>query len=224
MLKRSDKALDHFDKARDSWLMKIIRRVRKWPLVKYVRADWLSVGRIIIAIANIVLFALFIKLGSEKLIGWILSLTIIAYVSDLIDGSWARVEIEEGLKDKDSNFGALVDNIADKTVCIPSMFFVMYLQKVYWVPIMIIAIEIVFAVFRIIIGRKYKIQARANHFGQMKNWLHGFGICFILLELTIPGVAYIGYNMLKVAIVIGAISFLQHLYNLLPQVKALKRA
>ncbi len=232
MPKRTTKVLDtgsgmisKFDKARDGWLMKIIRRVRKWPIIRHIRADWLSVGRMIIAVVNIILFALFIKSGEEKFISLILVFTISAYLSDLIDGSWARVEIEDGTKDENSSFGALIDNAADKAICIPSMLFVMYLLKVYWVPIVIIALEGVLGLLRIIIVRKYKIEVRANHYGQMKNWAHGFGICFILLELTVPGMAYIGYNMLKwVAIPITIISLVNHIGNVRPQIRELKRA
>jgi len=229
MFRRTNKALgagseamSKFDKARDGWLMGVIRQVRKWPIIRHIRADWLSVGRMIAAIINIILFALFIRSGEEKFISLILVFTIAAYISDLVDGSLARVEIDEGIKDPDSNFGALIDNIADKAVCIPSMLFVMYLLKVYWVPFTIIALEGVLALLRIIIIRKYKLEIRANRYGQMKNWAHGFGICFILLGTLFPKMAYVGYSMLAwVAIPGTIISLLQHMWNVRPQIKEL---
>lgn len=212
-------------KLQDGKLMGLIRKIHTWPILKYVKADWLSVGRIVIAIVNIVLFTLLLLWGVWRFLHLILSLTIIAYVSDLIDGPWARVEMELGKKTRDSDFGSWIDNIADKFICIPSMFFVIYLQKVYWVPIVVIVIDLSLVILRIFIVRKWKIQLRANHYGKLKTWLQGFGVCFTLAEGFMPGISYVAYNLLKWgAIPFAMASFAKHIRNVVPQIQAAKQA
>lgn len=213
-------------KAQDGKLMGALRKIRAWPIFNHIKADWLSVSRMIVALINIILFFFFVFSGSKpRFILLILSFTIMAYISDLLDGPWARLEMEEGKKKLDSNFGSWIDNTADKMICIPSMVFVMYLQRVYWVPIMILLIDCSLIFLRTFIAKRHKIQLRANHYGKLKTWMQGFGICFILANQIIPGMDYVGYNILKFgAILAGLASFIKHIRNAAPQIREAKRA
>ncbi|MDD5626451.1 MAG: CDP-alcohol phosphatidyltransferase family protein [Patescibacteria group bacterium] len=200
--------------------LRIVRVVHQWPIFKWVTADILTAMRMVIAFTNVLLFILGIKWGLKNFLPFLLSLTIIAYGSDLFDGQMARLEVEEGKKKKDTNFGPWFDNMADKAVCIPSMFFIMWLRRVYLAPIAMLIVDITLGIFRWVIARKYKIQLSANHYGKFKTWLQGFSINFVLVDYLIPGIGQVGYYILLFgAIPVGILSFLKHYQNAYPQIK-----
>ncbi|MFA4880455.1 MAG: CDP-alcohol phosphatidyltransferase family protein [Candidatus Doudnabacteria bacterium] len=207
-------------KTQGRFVFRIVRAIHKWPILKWITADILTAMRLVIALMNVLLFILGIRWGLTHFLPLLLSLTIIAYASDFFDGQWARVEAEEGTKKKDTDFGSWFDNTADKAVCIPSMFFIMYLQRAYLAPITMLIIDIALGIFRWMIARRYKMQLRANHYGKFKTWLQGFSISFVLADYLIPGIGQVGYYILLYgAIPVGILSFLKHYQNVYPQIK-----
>lgn len=212
-------------KADTGTMLKLLRKTRPWPIFKWITADFLTIGRLIIAVTNIFLFIIGLTyIGLPDVLPIMLGLTILAYATDYFDGKYARLEIEEGTKQPDSNFGSFIDNMADKAICIPSMFFVMRLIHHYTVPIIIIVIDFALSILRIVIARKYKISLRANHYGKFKTWIQGIGISFVLAGNMVPGFGTVGYVILFGAIFIGILSFLKHYRNVYPQIQELKRA
>ncbi len=211
-------------RAQGGWALRILRIIHKWPILKWVTADILTGMRMVIAVVNIALFILGIIMGLKNFLPFLLSLTIIAYMSDFFDGQWARLEMEEGRKKKDADFGSWLDNTADKAICIPSMFFVMYLQRAYLAPILMLIIDIFLGIFRGIIARRYKTQLRANHYGKLKTWLQGFGITFVLANYLMPGIGQVGYYILLYgAVPIGILSFIKHYQNVYSQIKRVQK-
>lgn len=223
VLDGGSEAIGKVYKTQDGILILTIRRIRKWPLVKYVTANHLTALRVIFAIVNVILFITGLFVGLAKFLPFMLSFTIIAYVSDYFDGPWARAEEADGDKDPDSDFGSWFDNTADKALCIPSMFFVMYLLGRYPAPLGVLAIDVSLGFFRTYIAKRYKLELRANFYGKLKTWLQGLGICFVLADYLIHGIGLVGYNILLFgSIPVGLLSLTKHIRNVYPQIQNIK--
>jgi len=164
-LKFSLEKLDHY---RDELLFLFIKPY--WP--RRITPNQITYVRILV---GLLLFALLFFFGIENKI-LILSLFCLGAVTDMVDGSVAR-----GL-DKVTEFGTMIDPIADRVLIFPIAFYSLYKSE-RWLLLFLILVEIIGALISILQKSK-EMPIGANIFGKTKMVL--LSLVFIAILIVWP--------------------------------------
>lgn len=132
----------------------------------WVKPNHLSVARLLFALP-IILY---------RNVPWVGTvLAIIAYLSDGIDGMVARVRRQT------STEGALLDADMDKLLLFLCLWGGCGERVPVWLKVLVTSFDVIlFAVRRY--KHMHQVDTRANVWGGLKTWSHGFGISFVFTQ------------------------------------------
>lgn len=157
-------ALERVDHYRDRLLSFVIKKY--WP--RFILPNHLTLLRIIIALAiTTMLFTGFY----EKT--WIVPLLIMGALTDLFDGSIAR------LLNKITNLGTVLDPIADRLLILPIAIFSL-LNHYLWLLIVLLIPELYNAFFALYYKTK-EVNIKANIFGKTKMVFYCVSFIYIFI-------------------------------------------
>ena len=122
-------------------------------------------------------------------------------VSDILDGYFARK------KKQITEFGKLIDPIADKLLISTALIILIGRGVELWMAVAIIAREIILTAVRIYLLPS-RIVIPASNFGKSKTVVQSIAIVFVLLQLPYS------WHVMLVAVLITLISGLEYLYRI----------
>lgn len=168
-------------------------------LVDIVSADMLTYARFII---SLVLWYYILRTNWQGHLLHILALDIIAYLTDMFDGAIAE------LKGTKSALGSWIDNIGDKLLAFPNLYFLVKLQNAWSLAIWIFAFDLILIALRIYTATRH-LRIEANYLGKAKLFFQGFGFCFVVSSL--PLIAPVGKIILVASVFLSAGSLITHI-------------
>ena len=122
-------------------------------------------------------------------------------ISDVLDGYFARK------KNQVTEFGKLIDPIADKLLISTALIFLIGKSVEMWMAVTIIAREVILTAIRIYLIPS-KIIVPASNFGKAKTVLQSIAIIFVLLELPFS------WHFMLAAVLLTVISGLEYLVKI----------
>ena len=122
-------------------------------------------------------------------------------ISDFFDGYIARK------KKQVTNFGKLIDPIADKILISTALIFLISRGVELWMAIVIISREIILTAIRIYLLPS-KLVVPASNFGKAKTVVQSLAIVAVLLGLGI------GYYMMLAAVILTVVSGIEYLFRI----------
>lgn len=122
-------------------------------------------------------------------------------ISDFLDGYFARK------KKQVTEFGKLIDPIADKLLISTALIFLIGKGVELWMAVAIIAREVILTALRIYLLPS-KIVVPASNFGKAKTVVQSIAIVFVLLELPLS------WYIMLAAVVLTLISGLEYLFRI----------
>jgi phosphatidylglycerophosphate synthase len=140
--------------------------VCRYIIPEWVKPNHLSVGRLMFAIPIII----------YRDVPWVGTvLAIIAYLSDGLDGMVARI------RHQTSEEGALLDADMDKLFLFLCLWVGCTNRVILWVKVVVTVFD---ATSFVVHRYKYRhhIDTRANRWGGLKTWAHGFGVSFVFTQ------------------------------------------
>ncbi len=162
--------LEKIDHYRDEVLFVFIKPF--WP--RFVTPNKITYFRIILG-TSLFVFLFFFDIADKFLI---LSLFCVGAISDLFDGSVAR-----GL-DKETEFGAILDPIADRILILPIAVYSLY-QSEKWLLLILLLTEIISGGVSLFYKEKTR-DAKSNIFGKTRMVLLSFVFVVILIMWPKP--------------------------------------
>jgi CDP-diacylglycerol--glycerol-3-phosphate 3-phosphatidyltransferase len=189
--------LEKIDHYRDEVLFIFIKPY--WP--HKITPNQITYLRIIISILLFVLL-FFLRIENKPLI---IFLFCFGALTDLLDGSVSRAF------NKTTEFGAMLDPIADRILIIPIAFYILY-QPQRWLLLILILLEIISALFSIYLKSK-KVISKANIFGKTKMVL--LSLVFIAILIYFPEQpAYIFIEIIWISLIFSILSIFTKLLEL----------
>ena len=122
-------------------------------------------------------------------------------ISDFLDGYFARK------KKQVTEFGKLIDPIADKLLISTALIFLIGKGVQFWMAVTIIAREVIITAIRIYLLPS-KIVVPASNFGKAKTIVQSIAIMFVLLKLPF------GYYAMLAAVFLTTISGIEYLVRI----------
>ncbi|MBU4204565.1 CDP-alcohol phosphatidyltransferase family protein [Patescibacteria group bacterium] len=157
--------LEKIDDLRDQLLFPFIKKY--WP--RFILPNHLTFLRILLAFVLVIL----LSTGFKNPI-WLIIIFTFAAILDLFDGSVARA------LDKKTEFGAILDALADKILILPLAIYVL-IQYYFWLLCLLILPEIISGLGVIYYLKKKRI-VRATIFGKTKMVFECVAFAIILLN------------------------------------------
>jgi cardiolipin synthase len=138
-----------------------------------------------------------------------LALFIIAFILDLLDGPLARQ------RQQTTEFGALLDPLADKMLFLTVLFLVTYQTLPHLLIFTILFLEIIIIFIAGVLAPlarflKFQIKIGANRFGKYKMFLQFIAIIMIMIAPQNQIIINIATGLFLIAILFSAISILDH--------------
>lgn len=176
-----------------------------------------SLGNIanIITVVRILLAPVFVWLmmldaGEHGLWRWLAAaLFVVAITTDSVDGFLARS------RNLVTDFGKLVDPIADKILVGAALVALSMLGELWWwVTIVILVREFGITVFRFAMLSRYVIPA--DTLGKLKTVFQSVAVSFALTPLWTlvgDGVLWLNWSLMAIAVVLTVVSGVQYLWN-----------
>ena len=171
-------------------------------------ANIITVVRILMA--PVFIWLMMLDAGEHGVWRWIAAvLFIVAITTDSVDGFLARS------RNLVTDFGKLVDPIADKILVGAALVALSILGELWWwVTIVILVREFGITIFRFAMLRRYVIPA--DFLGKLKTVFQSVAVSFALTPLwTLMGdwLLWVNYVLMGIALVLTVLSGLQYLWN-----------
>ncbi len=136
---------------------------------------------------------------------WVTGLWIALVLSDWIDGTLAR-------KHGTTRSGAFLDPLADKILVLGTMFALVAIDVMWWVPVAIIAVrELGISIFRSVLGKR-GISVPARNSAKAKTIAQELAVGWALLPLTADH-SWIANTFLWIAVGLALVSGAQYLLD-----------
>ena len=160
----------------------------------------------VITLARIAVSRFYIALVVATAPGWLVTaLWIVLVLSDWFDGTLAR-------KQGTTRSGAFLDPLADKVLVIGTMFALVAIEVMWWLPVAIIALrELGISIFRTVLGRR-GISVPARNSAKAKTIAQEFAVGWALLPLTSDH-RWIATSFLWLAVALALVSAAQYLFD-----------
>ncbi len=160
--------------------------------------NWLTIGRIC-SLPAIIILAYFPSRGFGIAAALVYS---VAAITDILDGYFARKTGQV------SEFGKLVDPIADKIIVAGAFIMLVHLQRApAWVVILIISREFAVSGLRAYAGTR-NVVIEAGFAGKTKTTLQNLAIIFLLINHTL-----FGFPFREVGLALLAAAFLTTMWS-----------